>query len=64
MRGGVCVCVGVSLPASMCACVCVLESVRKLNFDFALMLRYGILGRSNQLVSRRGRQSGGGTKGI
>lgn len=50
-------------PARGCACV--LESVRKLNFDFALMLRYGILGRSNQLMSRGGAGwQAGGTKGI
>lgn len=54
-----CVCVGVSLPANMCVCVCVLESVRKLNFDFALMLRYGILGRSNQLVREEQREAVG-----
>lgn len=58
----VCVCaVGVSAWQS----VCVLESVRKLNFDFALMLRYGILGRSNQLLRGVASQPARpGTKGI
>lgn len=42
-----------------CVCVCMLESVRKLNFDFALMLRYGILGRSNQLVREEQREAVG-----